>query len=161
MWLTTLPLKDHGFHLDKRSHWDVNYIRYDLPLDKLPSNCVCGMPFTLDHALTCERGNYVAVRHNNIRDLTANLLSKVCNDVATSHWREFSNKIYSDDSEARVDISARSFWVRGQVALLDVIILIRSLTLCLRATRTRQRNTKLNIDDVSCKNSIAAQIIRN
>ena len=88
----TVPLKDHGFHLDKRSFWDAIYIRYNLPLEKLPSNCVCGLPFTLDHALTCKRGGYIAVRHNDMRDLAANLLSQVCHDVKVeplSHWREF------------------------------------------------------------------------
>ena len=34
------------------------------------------------HALNCKKGGFVTMRHNNIRDFTANILSEVCNDVA-------------------------------------------------------------------------------
>jgi len=125
-WLTALPLKDHGFHLDKRSFWDALFIRYNLPLDKLPSNCVCGSTFHLDHALTCKRGGFIAVRHNDIRDLTAKLLTQVCHDVKLEPALQpltgeiFAQKSATTDDEARVDISARGFWVRGQVAFFYV-----------------------------------------
>ena len=60
------------------------------------------------------------------RDRTANLLSQVCHEVNVEPLLQpltgesFETKSTVTDSEARVDISARSFWVRGQVAFLDV-----------------------------------------
>ena len=35
----------------------------------------------VEHALSCARGVFPQIRHNEIRDLTANLLTEVCNDV--------------------------------------------------------------------------------
>ena len=37
--------------------------------------------FSVDHALSCPKGGFPSIRHNEIRDITANLLSEVCNDV--------------------------------------------------------------------------------
>ena len=37
--------------------------------------------FSLEYALSCPKGGFPSLRHNKIRDLTANLLSEVCNDV--------------------------------------------------------------------------------
>ena len=47
-----------------------------------PGHCVCGSPFTPDHAMICRHGGLTFVRHNEIRDLTADWLDKVCYDVA-------------------------------------------------------------------------------
>ena len=30
----------------------------------IPSTCVCGEPFTIDHAMICMRGGFVIQRHN-------------------------------------------------------------------------------------------------
>ena len=46
-WLTTLPIKEHGFYLEKQAFWDSLYLRYNLPLRNLPAHCVCGKAFTL------------------------------------------------------------------------------------------------------------------
>ena len=35
----------------------------------------------VEHALSCPKGGFRSIRHNDIRDLTANLLTKVCSDV--------------------------------------------------------------------------------
>ena len=37
--------------------------------------------FTVDHAMICQRGGLVIQRHNEIRDLQAELLDMVCYDV--------------------------------------------------------------------------------
>ena len=37
--------------------------------------------FTVDHALRCSRGGFPALRHNEIRDLTAQLLRKTSPNV--------------------------------------------------------------------------------
>ena len=46
-----------------------------------PSSCACGAHFTVEHMLSCPRGGFPSIRHNEIRDITATLLTEVCNDV--------------------------------------------------------------------------------
>ena len=31
--------------------------------------------------MSCKKGGLVSIRHNNIRDLTANILREVCNEI--------------------------------------------------------------------------------
>ena len=81
-WLNAIPLKRYGFHLDKQSFRDALYLRYGFPLPRLPQKCVCGKPFNEVHGLNCQRGGFTIIRHNEVRDLTAELLSEVCNDVS-------------------------------------------------------------------------------
>ena len=69
-WLTALPLRDQGFHLNKQEFWDALHLRYGWKLVNIPSHCVCGSTFTPDHAMICRHGGLTFVRHNEIRDLT-------------------------------------------------------------------------------------------
>ena len=72
---------EHDFYLNKTTFWDSIRIRYYIPLKYLPSRCVCGQIFNLEHALSCKKGCYITLRHNELRDFTANQLSEVCHDV--------------------------------------------------------------------------------
>ena len=54
MWLTVLPLKEQGFNLNKKEFRDAVKLRYDWPIDDIPSICVCGNAFTTDHATICK-----------------------------------------------------------------------------------------------------------
>ena len=83
MWITSLPLKEMGFNLNKREFRDGLGLRYDWPITDIPSLCLCGELFTIDHAMICMRGGFVIQRHNEHRDLEAELLSMVCKDVVT------------------------------------------------------------------------------
>ena len=49
----------------------------------MPSVCVCGDHFNVDHAMMCKRGGFVIQRHNELRDLEAEMLRMVCNGVET------------------------------------------------------------------------------
>ena len=82
-WLTTLPLKTHGFTLHKQAFRDALSLRYGWTPNKLPSKCACGSSFTVEHALSCAKGGFPSIRHNEIRDFTADFLSEVCNNVCT------------------------------------------------------------------------------
>ena len=42
---------------------------------------VCKQVFTLDNAMIFKRGGFVIQRHNEMRDLEAELLSTVCTNV--------------------------------------------------------------------------------
>ena len=81
-WLNAMPLKEHNFYLDKQTFWDSVHLRYGIPLSRLPMKCVCDAKFDVEHALTCKRGGFVTIRHNEVRDFTAELLGETCNDVA-------------------------------------------------------------------------------
>ena len=47
----------------------------------MPSTFCCSAKMDIQHAMSWKRGGFVTIRHNDLRDLTANLLSNVCNDV--------------------------------------------------------------------------------
>ena len=81
-WLTSLPVVELGFHLNKSEFRDGVCLRYNWPLRYLPSHCVCGQALNVEHALSCAVGGLLASqRHNHIRDLTATLLSEVASNV--------------------------------------------------------------------------------
>ena len=50
-WLNVLPLKSQNYSLDKDSFRVALFIRYGLPIKRLPSVCVCGSKFSVEHAL--------------------------------------------------------------------------------------------------------------
>ena len=125
-WLTALPLHDQGFHLNKQEFWDALHLRYGWKLVNIPSHCVCGSTFTPDHAMICRHGGLTFVRHNEIRDLTAEWLNKICYDVTTEPpLQPLSGEVIiprtaNQQDEARADIHARRFWGQRQSAFFDV-----------------------------------------
>jgi len=74
LWLTALPLQEQGFHLNKQEFRDALCLRYGWQLVNIPSHCVCGNAFSIDHAMICRHGGLTFIRHNELRDLTANWL---------------------------------------------------------------------------------------
>ena len=114
LWLTVLPLQELGFDLNKREFRDAVKLRYDWPFDDIPSVCVCGETFTVDHAMICKRGGFVIQRHNELRDLEADLLNMVCSDVEVEPVLqdisgEQLNRGSNKAQDARLDIHARGF----------------------------------------------------
>ena len=81
-WLLALPLQEQGFHLNEQEFWDAVHLRYGWKLLK-SRHYVCGAPFTIDHAMVCQHGGLTILQHNDLRDITAGLLSRMCSDVAT------------------------------------------------------------------------------
>ena len=80
-WLTVLPLSEHGFALHKGAFQDSLALRYDWTPDKQPSKCTFGVSFSVERALSCPKGIFPLIRHNEIRDMTASLLTEAGNDV--------------------------------------------------------------------------------
>ena len=125
VWLTALPLKEQGFNLNKNEFRDAVKLRYDWPIDDIPSICVCGDTSTVDHAMICKRGGFVIMRHNELRDLEAELLNIVCNDVQVEPvLQDISGEQLNGGSnrapDARLDIRARGFWECQRSAFFDV-----------------------------------------
>ena len=123
-WLTVLPLKDHGFQLNKREFWDALALRYNWHLDSVPVSCVFGKPFSADHAMVCSFGGFPTIRHNELRDITAELLTEVCHNVAVEpvllplSGEVFSARSTITSASARADVRATGFWTRGRMHTL-------------------------------------------
>ena len=74
-------MQEHGFSLHKTAFQDALALRYGWIPSRTPSHCACGTNFSVDHALSCPKGGFPSIRHNEVRDITAELLSEVCHDV--------------------------------------------------------------------------------
>ena len=124
-WLTVIPIKEMNFNLNKREFRDAIKLRYDWEIDDLPALCTCGDLFTVDHAMVCRHGGLIIQRHNEIRDLEAEMLRMVSTDVKIEPvlqeiTREELNRGANRAPDARLDIHARGFWDRQQSAFFDV-----------------------------------------
>ena len=83
---------------------------------RIPSNCTCGVKFSVEHALSCSKGGFPSIRHNEIRDLTTNLLTEVCSDVCIKpDLQPIDGEVLTGSSSntqdgTRLDIAANGFW---------------------------------------------------
>ena len=75
--------------------------------------------------MICKRGGFAIQRHNELRDLKADLLSMVCSDVKVEpvlqgiteeQLRRGSNRA----QDARLDIRVRGFWHPQSLVFFDV-----------------------------------------
>ncbi len=126
-WLTTLPINEHGFTLHKAAFRDALSLRYGWPLQSTPSHCTCGHTFSIEHALTCKTGGFPAVRHNEVRDITASMLTEVCHGVTIEpHLQPLSGEPMTyrsaiTEDGARLDVAMYGFWGgRFEKAFVDV-----------------------------------------
>lgn len=124
-WLNVIPVKELAYDLNKREFRDAIKLRYNWEISELPKTCVCGDIFDVDHAMICKKGGYVIQRHNEIRDLEAELLGTVCKDVEVEPilqklTGEILNNGANRSDDARLDIHARGFWERQRSAFFDV-----------------------------------------
>ena len=117
IWLSTLPLKSENYNITKREFYDAVALRYGWPLKRQPEVCVCKSTFSVDHALSCKVGGLITLRHNELVNITSDLLSSVCKDVSKE---PLIQPYENDESEVRADVSARGFWQRLQRAFVDV-----------------------------------------
>ena len=54
-WLTSLPLKEEDYIVNKQCFFDLVRIRYGWQLDRLPLKCEYGSTFSIDRALNCKK----------------------------------------------------------------------------------------------------------
>ena len=121
-WLTVLPLKEHGFSLNKGEFRDAVALRYGKSLKGLPSKCPCGNQFNVTHALNCKKGGFVTIRHN-VRDFEGELLAKVHADVETEpQLQPIADEVINglEGDNARPDVRVRGVWRPAQNAYFDI-----------------------------------------
>ncbi|KAM7437894.1 hypothetical protein ABFA07_012549 [Porites harrisoni] len=75
--------------------------------------------------MVCRHGGLIIQRHNEIRDLEAEMLRMVCTDVETEPvlqeiTGEELNRGANKAPDARLDVHARGFWDKQQSAFFDV-----------------------------------------
>ena len=115
-WLSVLPIEEHGFALHKGAFRDALCLRYNWQPANLPNKCVCSHYFSVDHALSCSTEGFLTIRHNELRDFTAKVMTEVCHDVCleptlqplTGETLRYATANTKDG--AHLDISAQGFW---------------------------------------------------
>ena len=118
--LAILPLKSHGYHLHKGAFRDSHCLRYGWDTPSLLESCVCGSSFSIDHALNCPCGGLPSLRHNELRNITASFMRKVCHDVTMEpvlqplSGEDLQLRSAITDDRARSDIKVDGFWSCGQ-----------------------------------------------
>ena len=58
-WLTVIPLKELDYNLNKKEFRDAIKLRYDWEITVTPMLCACGVQFSVDHAMVCQRCEFI------------------------------------------------------------------------------------------------------
>ena len=115
-WLSTLPIAEYGYALHKSAFRDALCLRYGWHPSNLPLQCTCGKQFSVEHALSCSHGGFPSIRHNELRDITAELMSEVCHNVGTKPPLQpitdehLIHRTANREDGARLDVAAERFW---------------------------------------------------
>ena len=115
-WLTTLPITEHGFVLHKGAFRDALCLRYGWHPPLLLSLCACSQRLTVERTLSCSRGGLPSIRHNEICDLTAELMSEVYYGVGIEPGLQsiteehLSLRSANKEGGAWLDIVEENFW---------------------------------------------------
>ena len=102
--------------MSKQSFRDALCLRFGWTPVRITSHCPCGHPFSVSHAFSCSKGALPTLRHNAIRDITAQFLTEVYPSVGLEPQLQllsgetFQHKTSSTDDQARLDIQAQNFW---------------------------------------------------
>ena len=125
-WLTSLPLKEFGYILNKQQFADALALRYNLNMKDCPKTCACGKSNSVNHALICKLGGFVTMRHNWLRDTVAEVMKTAkCKDIQTeplllpTNGQQLPTGTITGD-QARLDVSARSVWNVLERAFFDI-----------------------------------------
>ena len=129
-WLNIIPIEEFNSNLNKQQFLDAVRLRYQLRIPDLSTQCPCGEKFDTQHAMSCKKGGFANLHHNQLRGSTGELLEGVCHDVAIEAILQpvTDNNLVPSSANtnggARLDVSARGFRILGQEALFDVRVFI-------------------------------------
>ena len=107
-WLTSLPLQELGFRLNKLQFNDAICMRYDIRPRDVPSRCACGEQYSINHCLSCKNGGYVHIRHNIIRNTIHDRPSE-------RHLQRAEVGAFSSSSYRRISSSWVQYKCRGKI----------------------------------------------
>ena len=123
---TKIPLQKYGFNFArKRDFRDLICMRYKLHIPDLPEFCACGDPYSLDHSQKCLKGGFIALRHDEPKNLFGRLASNVFRDVEIEphldslSGEEFKYGSANKKSDARSDVRIRGFWGNKKDAFFE------------------------------------------
>ena len=82
------------------------------------STCQCDHSFTLDHILSCPKGGFPIICHNQVRNITSSLLSEVCSNNTIEPHLKYSHSwgtikyemCQPADPNAHLDLDANGVW---------------------------------------------------
>jgi hypothetical protein len=128
-WVSAVPTHDNETVLNKGEFVDAMYIRYGWNISNLPTNCVCGSGFGVQHALDCAIGGYRTIQHNEVRDLFATMMKEAGLKAVEVEpllqplsGENFERKSANSEEEARSDIKCTNLWKKMRTAWFDVKI---------------------------------------
>ena len=118
VWLTVLH-RELCFNLNKQEFRDAESYQ------NIYSTCVCGEVFTLDYALICKREGFFIERHDDPRDLIAELLKAVNGDGEVDLFlQDISEEQLIRRSEkaqgAKLDLHKRAICKHQRLAISEV-----------------------------------------
>ena len=117
---------EHGFVLHKGAFIDAICLRYGWTPPHLPFHCIFGSSFNIEHAMNCKCGGFPSIRHNELRNITPELLTKTSSNVLIEPLLQpltgehLSNQSSNGEDNARVDIAASNVWSPSDRAFFDV-----------------------------------------
>ena len=127
-WLLVILMVENGFDLTKQQFWDSVRLRYSWSIANLPTPYACGSTLTIQHSMSWKKGGFINICHNDVRDLTAKILSEACHDAQVEPTllpltgERIEHRTAIETNETRLVIRARGFWIRWQQAFLDVTV---------------------------------------
>ena len=107
-------MKKCGFDMHKQSFRDALYLRFGWTPTRIASHCPCRHPFSVSHAFSCSKGAIHTLRHNAVRDITAQLLMEVCPNIGVEPQLQllsgetFQYRTVNTDEHSRLDNSNRT-----------------------------------------------------
>ncbi len=128
-WLTARPTHAHETVLHKRDFRDAIRLRYAWKFPDLPEFCGCGQQFGLQHALTCLKGGFRTMGHDELRDVYQGFMQAAgYKDIVSEPelqpltgelLQKFKTANRQDD--ARSDLAVIGFWTRRRRAYFDFV----------------------------------------
>ena len=110
-WLTVLSMTEFEFEL----LWDSVKLRYGWEISNLPTSWPCESKFDIQYSMSCKIGGFISIRHNDLRNLTTNMMSEVCTDTEIEpkltqlSGVELQGRPSNNSNKGRVNIRTRCF----------------------------------------------------
>ncbi|KAL7463062.1 hypothetical protein ACHAXS_003449, partial [Conticribra weissflogii] len=142
-WLTIIPKAINGTILSAEEFRDNLRLRYGFTPKFLPTTCDgCNKPFTVTHALNCQKGGLISLRHSEIADEWAHLCAialgpeSIVNEptifLGTSHnpdnpttppFEHIHSSTLTAEANARGDKGIIGFWQQQRLTVFDAQII--------------------------------------